>query len=846
MLRNRLRSARSSLNLSKITQSLQRLKAQHNGGLIDVTAEQDFELEPKSDPSRAPKSKLPSTPSDPNTAHTPFAEKPKSSWYSGVVDSIKNYASIQDMESAIERGEAPANQVLEHRTEADAQKLVAGLPGFTYNSDDSNLPISKFDQLTGIAEIMQADQFFLNFDDLTLLRKVTQAMVFTSHDPTEKNIEYMFQHVRKMVHRPDLMIYFTPYAWELLWTFEPEDQIPSYKSRLLGDMMVEVEAKMTRKQELKYIGGLYWNGAQEDAMQRWEDLVKRDPAPEVYTVGVKMMALQCRPWDVEKLIEDMIEKVGYADHRHFGSAVQSYNHIFESEKAWKAFEKLEEWESKNGTRTSARQLDDLAMSFLDAQQPGYGLRVFKKMVRDIRPQERAASQTFTHLNVALRELQASTMTPGELNEISIDSLHNLPPAAADRFFYGAWILNLLRMNRMDLATYVAIAVMPSQDYETKALEVNWVIQGYLEQNNYKMAEYIANHMIYQRFSSINNLTFADSLKADPEIRFDPPADAGPINNLVNPDKVIKRFPEATIQTFSLMIQYHSRRQNLSQVLRYTNILNESDIEWNSYILNHILFALLRASEMRRLALTFKSMTPPSGTVTPDQVTFQIMWQAVRSRYTQNKRKTEFITPRELFVYTLQQYPKDGEETVAAVEEQTEGQTDAVLKMWYHMIQSFFLSLDLVGALIALQVGVRVWNFPIDAIVVRLVALGVYKNRPTYHEGHPHVSLFKLNQSSQALMLLGERLDMEERRRGVRKGKGGGGSGGMGGVKRIKDVELEEKYGSLEALTRLLWMELRGGEKAKATPLLVDEVRRGKEDMGLGEVELGLLLEGVKF
>ncbi|TGZ81945.1 hypothetical protein EX30DRAFT_395321 [Ascodesmis nigricans] len=805
MIRSRL--ARIPTSLSKIAQNIARLKAERTGGLVDVTPSD--ELNPATATKHPHHAKAVAAPPTTNYART-------------------KYDSIEAMQASLEEEDEAVHRVFEERPAYEQQKLLR--PGWTrdldaepYQEFDENteLLLTKIDEVTGVADVVRAameDEFPMSQEEVILLRKVSNAMMFASHSTKPEAIDYMFSILRKLVNRAEIVRHFTPYAWEFLWAFD-ESEIPTFRSRLIGDLMAKAGAPFNRQQELKYIGGLFWNDAKDAAIKRWEGLVERDPAPEVYTIGVKMFTLQCRPDVVEWLIEDMVKKVGYADHRHYGSVAQAYNHMFEGEKAWEAFKKLEYWEKKNNAKTSAQQLDDLAMSFLDGHQPAYGLEVFKKLVRDTPPSERVAARTFANLERAVYELQESATKPEELNEISRSALEHLPPTVNNKHFYGAWLLNLLRMGRPDLACYVSLEVQPAAGFPAEATQVNWVIQGFLEMDNLKMAEFLVNRMAYVCLKEIGNHEAAAALAEESSIGSLPP-EAGQLAKLVDPARFAEKIPAATVQTFSVIMQYLSRRQNLNSVIKFTQTMINCDIEWNSYILNHLLYALLRSSEMTRLSLTFTSMVPPEGRIVPDSVTYGIMWAAVRNRYTQNRRKTDFITPRELFQYMFTTNPE------------IDPTDDKAKKMWYHLIQSFFLSHDLEGALLALHAASKQWKFAVDPFAVRLIALGVFKNRPGAHI--EAVGKEKLDESTRALLQLGAQLDSDGRRKKKRQGRA------------VLDVESKVKVGKLDAVTQLLWYELKGAVTQPASPVLLDEIARAKEDMGLAGVDLGLRLENCFF
>ncbi|KAI5798802.1 hypothetical protein EDC01DRAFT_628656 [Geopyxis carbonaria] len=661
---------------------------------------------------------------------------------------------------------------------------------------------SVLDQATGLDKIV-ASTGDLTDQDVYLLRKLTTAMVWV-HQPSHDAVKEVFFWLQKIQGKPPILKVLTPYAWKFLWALETSP-IPSFRTRLIGDLMVAAGAPFSEEQEIAYIGGLFWNEAREQAIERWRRLVKDNTSPAVWNLGVRMFALEQKPEMAQEIIKQMIRELGYTEHKTWIPVVLSYNHIYENEKAWDAYLKLRFWAEKNSMTVTAAQFDDLAMSFLDSNQPSMGLEVYKHMVfLGFGALDRQQTETYRNLATAVKEAQNSAKTPDSLNKLSLDALQTLPAHVADKYFYGGWMRNLMKMGRTDLAYFLIREVMFSKGHPPDSIHVNWVIQGFLEEGNVKAAEKLADEMIKRRLYAIGKAEKDETMVHDPEGKLSGINITGDI-----------RLPPATIQTFSILINYFSRRQKMDQIVILCARMRQCEIPANSYIMNHMLYALFRVHDMPRLASSFDSMT--HGDIVPDCESFLVMWMAMFKSYTHNRRRyPEFLTPRDLFKRTFQALSKS----------QRSENHDKMVRIWHYVIKSFMLDRDLEGGLLALHAGKKVWDLPIDETIVREIAFGVLKARPwdprkTQAE-KPRITPHTMAVSVDTLKLLGESLMLARRRkRGPLRS-------------RTTIPKLDPHDSSLESLTLLLSKELGNSN------LTLDDLKRARADMGVNMIDLGIL------
>lgn len=645
--------------------------------------------------------------------------------------------------------------------------------------------------------------------DLHRLRNLTNALNFISHSPLSVSKE-VFHLLDQFKDNPKVLQLLTPRAWELLWALEV-NTVPSFRSRLIGEMMTSAGVPMSEEQEIAYIGGMFWNDAKEIALKRWAVGTRIGKASHAFwNVGIRMYSIDLKPEMAEYWIQQMTKVLGHAEPKDWVPIIMSYNQIYQPRRAWHAFNEMRRWSKHAKKPITLSQYDNICMSFLDGGGPTLGLEVYKHMVYSGPPAlERMKTQFYSALSPAILAAQNSAQSPQQLNDLSMDALKNLPPKVGDKYFYGSWMKNLMRMGRTDLAWYLVRDVMVKRGFMPDSIHLDWIVQGFLEENNTRMAEEVANEMFRERLSRVaakrDCPPFADWSAASSATV---PAPQLPTAPSTPPTLIAGPTAPATIHTFSLLINQATRRQRMDLVVSLTTLMARCEIDANSYIFNHLMYSLLRTHDLTRLSRTFAILLS-TATAEPDLETWHIMWMAQWRRHTQPYRKTgEFDQPRALFATMVKRLPrrmvKEGESR------------NRMLDLWVIIVRCFGLAKDLPGTLVALHAAKMVWGVPVDDRVVKEVTLGVFKSRHRDPKATgviiPPVGKV-VEEGVRELHVFGRKL-LDRRRRGRVKMN----------WKSVRDPE-----GLLEGLTSFLRWEM--GEESGVR----EEVMRAKVEMGVEEL-----------
>lgn len=570
--------------------------------------------------------------------------------------------------------------------------------------------------------------------DIYLLRKFMHAIVLLDFSPVKASKE-IFYWMSKLRSRPHVLRELTPYAWKLLWTLDAQP-LPTLRSLLIGEMMLAGGLELSEEYEINYIGGLFWNDRRDQAVERWQTLVKRRPSAAVWNMGVRMFALERDPRKAEATVIRLIEKMGYVQHKTWIPIIMSYNHIYESEAGWKAYEEMLKWAKNNNEEVTTAQFDDIAMSFLDSGQPAMGLEVYKTMMLLGRKAiDRIKTSVYRNLSPALESAQCETNDPEALNNLSLGALKNLPPHVLDRYFFHNWLKNLMRMGRTDLACFLVQQVMPGRGLPPQSIHWDWIIAGLLKEGHVDQACQTANTMIRARIKQIDDKNAINCRYL-------------PMHRVIAP---------ATIHTFSLLIQYFTRRQRTDQIITLLGQMSECRVRPDSVIMNHLLFAFLRAHDFARLGHLFESMVTVEE-VEPDIQTFVIMWVGmIKQTKSMDQKSLVYFSPRRLFKLTVQKLCTPSGTT----------NVTRLRVIWGHILKSFTRARDLPGMVVALQVGVKVWKVPLDSSVVANVCQCILKARPYTRYGPFPIDKEIFMNTSKIVGKIGKRiLGQRARRRNI--------------------------------------------------------------------------------
>ena len=565
-----------------------------------------------------------------------------------------------------------------------------------------------------------------------VLKRLERALLLLERNPAvlKKEIFYWLERAKAT---PWVLKSLTEYAWRTIWALET-DEIPTSRSKLIGNLMIAAQVPLSEEQEIAYIGGLFWNDARAQAMERWRNRARVGSASrEFWNLGVRLFALDQNPEGAYHTIQRMEMHLVPVDYRDYIPVVMAYNHIGQPAKAQEMYKEMKKRAMANGDMIKTKAYDDISMSFLDAGEMDRSLSIYREMIftgnkalRQIHDDAMGRLSTAAAAEGQLPEAEPldDLHEPG-LADLPLEELKKLSYQKWDQYFIEGWMQSLLRMGRTDLVYILVTSELPKRGFPTDSVHFNWVIKGFLQEGSIEMAEYVAQAMIHEKIKLVQSQvsllskpgTSEEQGEGQPAVTDSRPTTPGEQDDSGQKDLIIA--PPATLYTFSHLILHFSRHQRIKRVAAYSDLLSQCALQTNSFIYNHILYSLYRLHSHERFDKAFAPMlaNPPHPNLRPDIDTWQIAWAAQRRRLTLLRNTTPYHH-RYLFREMIRTLPPP----------QDEHEHKIVQNFWQKIVKCFVIVQDFPGLLVALHAGVKNWGIELDNTILREVTIGVLKIR----------------------------------------------------------------------------------------------------------------------
>jgi len=562
-----------------------------------------------------------------------------------------------------------------------------------------------------------------------VLKRLERALFLLERNPVvlKKEIFYWLERTKAM---PWVLKSLTEYAWRTIWALET-DEIPTSRSKLIGNLMIAAQVPLSEEQEIAYIGGLFWNDSRPQAMERWRSRARVGSASrEFWNLGVRLFALDQNPEGAYYTIQRMEMHLVPIDYRDYIPVVMAYNHIGQPAKAQEVYKEMGKCAKKNGDMIKTKAYDDISMSFLDAGEIDRGLSIYREMMftgnkalKRIHEDAKGRLSTATVAGGQPPEAKPlDDLHEPSLADLPLEELKELPHEKWDQYFIEGWMQSLLRMGRTDLVYILVTSELPKRGFPTDSVHFNWVIKGFLKEGSIEMAEYVAQAMIHEKLRHVQSQASpgtsgggGQQAVADTQLTTPPP----PPGEQDKGQKDLIIAPPATVYTFSHLILHFSRHQRMERVAAYSGLLSQCGLQSNSFIYNHILYSLYRLHYHERFDQVFAPMlaNPPHPNLHPDIETWQIVWAAQRRRLTLIRNTTP-NHHRYLFREMIRTLPPP----------QSEHERKIVQDFWQKIVKCFVIVQDFHGLLVALHAGVKGLGVELDKTILREITVGVLKTR----------------------------------------------------------------------------------------------------------------------
>ncbi|KAM3086729.1 hypothetical protein ACMFMF_000670 [Clarireedia jacksonii] len=492
-----------------------------------------------------------------------------------------------------------------------------------------------------------------------------------------------------------------PAAWGLLWNYttipNPLNIDRMAHAMRLGTDMKRAGLDLTGSQLLVYIEALFIEGNPEGAIRLWKGSAHTFPKGDgdydnYLDLGARMLAENGDIEESQKVASVIIHRSeNPTAARILIPVIQNClvpSTAADTSRAWKSYLQFRQI---MGSHMQMSDYDTIALLFLKSRNYREALAVFTDMM-------------LTY-DISSRKYDSSMS----------QDVGRLPPKFNNKFFFGKWMKKLIGEGELEGAHRV-LELMRLRSIRPDAKHVNGLIGALLRTNkplNRQLAEDMAWPMIATRLEFVRNRAAKDAIDLK-----------SPLRPVQRPNKLdhkpIAFTPSATIETFSVLMEYYVKAQKDDQLLDLYTTLGKAQVLPNTSFMN-ILFSVQSArtmDEMMEVRQIYASLV--SRGVQPDFETFRILWLRLKQRYSRGLRNPKsYFTCRELFAEMMKWAPKLSKDP---------GTGEMPMELYNLVVLGFGLDDDQVAMAVALRAMQRAFGaYPsedtVRSIVLQLTGVG---------------------------------------------------------------------------------------------------------------------------
>ncbi|KZF25992.1 hypothetical protein L228DRAFT_242384 [Xylona heveae TC161] len=533
-------------------------------------------------------------------------------------------------------------------------------------------------------------------------------------------------------HLPSFLHLVPDSAWDLLWKTQSHlsssnpDRLSHLKT--LADDQISIGRDIPEVQKLARVEATFVEGERDQAIAEWEAIGdkftgKDDILEEYWSLGIRMFSIIGNPLRAQEIAALMLGSNENADARILIPVITAWtqkNDALGYSNAWAIYVRLRD---HLGPRITMEDYDRISMGFLNAGRKDLAQGVFKDMMLTGQASPEDSSALYKKSLGIVGKLQSMSVSAEETNRVSLQAMTVLPRKFQNKFFYGSWIKKLIGMGEPDAAAAV-VELMYERGVKPDPKHVNGIIGAWLRVGNNESrqkAERMGWSMIQERLNFVQQRRASQNLDNS-----ESSTSVTTKDGLEIPTHLERAVPAATIETFSILLLHYSRREMTAHVNYIQELLQPAEAKPNSYFMNHLLFADLRAHDHRRAWRRFQEMR---RTVEPDMESFACLWDCMKFHLdaAKNRDLTGFPTPRALFFDMISWY-------LNLPAKLRDGAQEAVTQEFYdQVIRCFGLSQDLKGTLVAMHAMKHAFNLYATQDTARMVVLQVSRMGPTETE-----------------------------------------------------------------------------------------------------------------
>lgn len=438
-------------------------------------------------------------------------------------------------------------------------------------------------------------------------------------------------------------------AWEVLFVSQEiglSNGDPHWAQLVtLTEDKLKAGKQLNKYERMLYVWALRNEGRQEEAISQWKELKNclgdDEEATDGYELlGVRLFASEGDPEKAENISSSFLRKGPQKESRILIPIIEAWAQRGDDvgfKHAWVLYLQLKE---RLGANITMDDYDNVVLSFLNSGRADLGLAVFKDMMLTGQKSDQGSIELYSKSLGFMSKIDPSVITVEALNKIALTGLTTLPRRFHNKFFFGKWISKLLSIGATDAAASV-IELMYERGIRPDSKHLNGIIGAWLRSGtdrNREKAAQMAWAMVYERIDLVKKRQKAEKVKSPDVPDFQPPSIPVHLRRTVAP---------ATIETMCLLLQHYTRRSQDTNVQLVLDALSATEMEPNTYFINHLMYLDLRHGRHGAAFTKYKKMF---GWQIPNLDTFICLWDCKKAHLDDlavGNPRERFPNPREL-------------------------------------------------------------------------------------------------------------------------------------------------------------------------------------------------------
>lgn len=488
-------------------------------------------------------------------------------------------------------------------------------------------------------------------------------------------------------------------VWHFLWKTQSSQSNFRYRHlQMLAKDMIKADVSLTHEEWIQHMDALQASGNIASAAEIWESQksrlgVKGRDALDYWMTGIKIYVALGRPQKAQALALECYSRIGTLDPEPLVTVITAWAQSRSpnaEERVWACYmelrKRMEDREAEDDTLSTLGRISGI---LLENSRQQLALAVFKDMFM---LRARSPSDSWKIFKAMRKKLGNSVLaSEDQVSQIGLASLAFLPKTFHNKFFFASWIKWLLGEGQIDEAALI-VELMYERGIRPDARHLNGIIAAWLREGSpaaADKAEATAWAMVRARIEMVKSRNHAGSGAAKPLLV----ETTGEVRKV--PLFLHRGAPAATIETISILMVYYNRRSNaVSADLLSRTMMGPAEMNPNSFILNHWMYASLRSGDIPEI---WKTYTAFKLKVHPDLETFAVLWDTAKVHFGSPASHLDNIpSPRYIFKEMKEWYEGLPQQKKEVAQEEFSNE------FYEQVIRCFCFTADLEGTLCALH------------------------------------------------------------------------------------------------------------------------------------------------